>query len=93
MNPAIINANLSTKVDAEFVCVAGGTSDSNMTDIIDIIYDTSASTTAKLSVARNGRAVAKIPFNGDREAVLFIGGYDNNNNIYATVDCLYWISG
>lgn len=63
-----------------------------MTDIIDIIYDLSGSTTAKLSVARNGMAVAKIPFNGDREAVLFIGGYDNNN-IYATVDCLYWMSG
>lgn len=63
-----------------------------MTDTIDIIYDNSALTTAKLSVARNGMVVAKIPFNGDREAVLFIGGYDSNNNIYATVDCLYWTS-
>lgn len=74
------------------MCVAGGTSDNSMTDTIDIIYDISASTTAKLSAARNGMAVAKIPFNGDREAVLFIGGYDSNNNIYATVDCLYWTS-
>lgn len=74
------------------MCVAGGTTDTTMTDTIDIIYDNSALTTAKLSAARNGMAVAKIPFNGDREAVLFIGGYDSNNNIYATVDCLYWTS-